>query len=511
MPKVRTPQLELLPPDVSSPAANLAERHDRLSAMLAASTELLFSKDRDGHYQMINPAAARFIGKPAGEIIGQTDADLFTPELATRITATDRQVMATGIPETLDCAVIDDGASRVCRITIHPCLDRFDQITGVIGTGQPITSRPQPEPDRRQRNVPARRLQAELDQIYRSVPSGLACFDCDLRCVRINEPFAAMNAEPAPVCIGRTIREIIPDLADQLEPLLLRAFSSKRPLLNANVRTTDPADRGAARHWRVSCFPVVDDDGHALRVIVVAADAHVHQATAFAGPDCADRSTDLSRRVIEMQEQERRHLARELHDEIGQVLTAISVNLYAAQQKCGVRQAPYIADSIRIVDQALQQVRNLSLDLRPALLDDLGLVAALRWYADRQAQRAGFVLHFVVQAAGNPLSPELATACFRIAQEALTNIVRHARAKQVWLQYRESADEVNLSIRDNGAGFDLAKARAATTDGAGQGLQGMYERAALLGGSIDIKSRPSCGTTIRVRFPLSSSGRHRSR
>ena len=139
--------------------------------------------------------------------------------------------------------------------------------------------------------------------------------------------------------------------------------------------------------------------------------------------DSAARLRALSRRVVEIQEQERRHVARELHDEIGQVLSAISVNLHAVKRVCDAAAWPRIEESIQIVDQATQQVRNLSLDLRPSMLDDLGLVATLRWYVDRQAQRAGLAVHFAAESSAASLPTELTTACFRVAQEALTNVV----------------------------------------------------------------------------------------
>ena len=142
--------------------------------------------------------------------------------------------------------------------------------------------------------------------------------------------------------------------------------------------------------------------------------------------DYAERLQVLSRRVVEVQEEERRHLARELHDEIGQVLSAVSVNLHAVKGASAASARPRLEECLDIVDRAIQQVRTLALDLRPSMLDDLGLAAALRWLADRQAQRAGLVAHFTAQSSGAPLPPDLATACYRVAQEALTNVVRHA-------------------------------------------------------------------------------------
>jgi len=160
-------------------------------------------------------------------------------------------------------------------------------------------------------------------------------------------------------------------------------------------------------------------------------------------------------------------------------------------------------ENIDVVDRALQQVRDLSLDLRPSLLDDLGLVPALRWYADRMARRAGFEARLDLADFEPRLPPEVETACFRIAQEALTNIARHAQARQVRLSLDVIDGEVHLVIADNGAGFDVRPAREqATRQGTSMGLLGMEERAMLAGGRIEIESAPGQGAEVRVTFPL---------
>jgi PAS domain S-box-containing protein len=216
----------------------------------------------------------------------------------------------------------------------------------------------------------------------------------------------------------------------------------------------------------------------------------------------------LSRRLLEMQEAERRHIARELHDEIGQALTTLKINLQAVHRIPDVHHAsPRLVDSIAIVDRTLRQVRNLSLDLRPSMLDDLGLSAALRWYADRQAQRAGLRIQFHAHGVEDTrLAPGLETSCFRIAQEALTNIVRHAHAASVKVELSQTDGFLHLTVHDDGVGFDLEKARSQLQDGASLGLLGMEERASLAGGRIDLKSAPQKGTEVHVWFPLAHSG-----
>ncbi|EEF57189.1 PAS domain S-box protein [Pedosphaera parvula] len=214
----------------------------------------------------------------------------------------------------------------------------------------------------------------------------------------------------------------------------------------------------------------------------------------------------LSRRLLELQESERRHIARELHDEIGQGLTALKINLQAVQRMANSTAfSPRLLDSIGIVDKTLRQVRNLSLDLRPSMLDDLGLFAALRWYADQQAQRAGLRIQFAAEPMEMRQDPALETACFRVAQEALTNIVRHAEAQNVTIDLNVAEKDLQLTIRDDGIGFDMKKVREHVAAGSSLGLLGMEERASLMGGRVEFKSTPGEGTEVYAWFPISKS------
>jgi PAS domain S-box-containing protein len=218
--------------------------------------------------------------------------------------------------------------------------------------------------------------------------------------------------------------------------------------------------------------------------------------------DSQARLQQLSRRLLDAQEQERRRLARELHDEIGQVLTAVQINIEALRR---LPVTPSITDrlqeSIDLVGRALQQVRDLSLDLRPSLLDDLGLERALNWYVTRQAQRTGLEITLALTVPPARLPEYLETACFRIAQEALTNVARHAAARRVMVALRYQEGWVELIVRDDGSGFDPPTVRARAVQGASLGLLSMEERAELAGGTLTISAAPGQGTTVRARFP----------
>src|SRR5215213_5723171 len=213
----------------------------------------------------------------------------------------------------------------------------------------------------------------------------------------------------------------------------------------------------------------------------------------------------FSRKLIEAQEDERRRIARELHDQIGQVLTAVKMNLYSVQQVCNSSEvASHVKDNMEAIDQALRLVRDLSVELRPPVLDDFGLVTALHWYVDRYTKRTGLEVNVVIDMPdeNERFSRELETACFRIAQEALTNIVRHAQANQVLLQLVKDGNVLLLSVEDNGVGFDPESLRKRAPRAATLGLISMQERAHAAGGTIEIDSASSHGTKVRFMLPL---------
>ncbi len=211
----------------------------------------------------------------------------------------------------------------------------------------------------------------------------------------------------------------------------------------------------------------------------------------------------LSNRMLEMQEAERRHIARELHDEIGQSLTAIKLNLEALTRRIGDERVRGLAAEIAgVAGQVLDQVRRLSLDLRPPQLDDLGLRAALQWLVKRHTRDDGPAIELVAPDDLPRLGGQAETACFRVAQEALTNVLRHAGATSVRIELKNEDGQFCLDVHDDGRGFDLAAARARALEGASLGLVGMNERVALAGGEIRLASRSGTGTHVRACFPL---------
>jgi signal transduction histidine kinase len=211
-----------------------------------------------------------------------------------------------------------------------------------------------------------------------------------------------------------------------------------------------------------------------------------------------ERYRELSRRLIEQQEQERAALARELHDQFGQSLFVLSLNLEAIEGELSTQSRAPMPESTRIVKQMIEQVRTLAFELRPSVLDDFGLVEALRNLVTRHGERAGVPASFTAKPTDARAPVEIETACFRIVQEALSNVARHARARHIEVTLTAQDVALAVTVRDDGVGFNIERLRG------GLGLVGMSERAALAGGSLDIESVPGAGTTVRARFPLPS-------
>jgi signal transduction histidine kinase len=214
--------------------------------------------------------------------------------------------------------------------------------------------------------------------------------------------------------------------------------------------------------------------------------------------DLSERvSRDVVRRVVEAQELERKRLARELHDETGQALTSILLELRTLEQTVDLDDERALVGSLRDrVVETLQSVRRLAVELRPSALDDFGLASALERLAESYRQQAPFAVDLEVQLGDDRLPSEVETTLYRIVQEALTNAAKHADATRISILLRRKEKAVVAVVEDDGAGFD------AGAEGDGLGLVGMRERLGLVGGRLTIETAPGKGTTIAVEVPL---------
>lgn len=216
-----------------------------------------------------------------------------------------------------------------------------------------------------------------------------------------------------------------------------------------------------------------------------------------------ERLTVLSRQVIAVQESERQHVARELHDEIGQVLTAVALNMHHLKRICGPEANLELDMGLSLIDHAVTQVRDLSLNLRPPLLDLLGLDAAVRSCVEMHCKQTGWDVQLDLLLESR-MPPELEITCYRLIQSALTNAARHAQASQVSVKLRQDDLGLELAVCDNGVGLDLDSVRMRSDQGESFGIQAMQERVQLVGGTFLIESATpqGTGTSIRAHIPL---------
>jgi PAS domain S-box-containing protein len=341
------------------------ESHNLLQAVIEGIPEIVYVKDREGRYLLANSEAARFIGKPAKEILGRDDTELLEPQTARRFMEVDRRVIESGKAETYEKVGQTAAAgNRAYLTTKAPFLGPTGAIRGVIGISRDITE------------------QKKADE----------------------------------------------ELKRQQE--VLKA---------------------------------------------------------------------LSRRLVEVQEEERRHLARELHDEIGQLLTCLKFALEISPAAPPETAQAKLAEARTLIEEAMNRVRELAFNLRPVLLDLLGLLPALRWLIGHYTSSTGIRVNFHQAGLEGRFAPELEIASYRIVQEALTNVIRHARVEEAVVRLWVDADTLTIQVEDQGVGFNP---ETALTAGRSAGLPGMQDRVLFLGGRFVVESTPGNGTHLLVQLPL---------
>jgi PAS domain S-box-containing protein len=413
-------------------------------------------------------------------------------------------------PYTSEYRIIDkSGRVRWIRYYTHP-LSEEGEIAGtrIYGAAQDITQAKESEQALRASEEKYRNLVESISEvIYEIDENGLVSY--------VSPAVEALLGYQPQEVEGRHLREFV---AQEDTLRILRAFRNILSGAGAGGEYRVRAKSGETRWVQTTTQPIYQGErwGGVRGVLVDVTDRmradqelrayrdhleHLVEQRTAQLRSAYDRLALLSRELMHAQEAERRHIARELHDEIGQGLTALRMSLQAARQAHSVP-VPQMEDAIRIAEHALHQVRDLSLDLRPSLLDDLGLVPALRWYLDRQAQRAGLSIDFEASIPDERLPADVEVACFRFVQEALTNVARHAQARRVQVRVRRRDRGLALEVADDGIGFDVAGTLEDAVAGGSMGLLGMRERVQLAGGQMEIESRQGSGTLIRARFPL---------
>lgn len=346
------------------------------------------------------------------------------------------------------------------------------------------------------------RLAGEMHDLYQNAPCGYHSTDSAGVLVRINDTELAWLGYARDEVVGRL--KFASLVAPRQRRTLARAWAILRERgsvhdVEIELRRKD----GSTFPVLLSAVAVTDRDGRVVQNRSSVFDITRRRRAEDEARRYAERLKAMSQRAVEVQEAERRQLARELHDRVGQTLTALNINLNIVKSRAGATLDPVLAarldDSLGLVEATFEKIRDVMAELRPAVLDDYGLAAALRWYAGQWGRRTGIAVTVV----GDDPQPRLAAALeetlFRCVQEALTNVARHAQARRVAIALESSARGFSTTVTDDGVGF-AASAPVDVASGSGFGLMFMRERVESAGGQLRIESAAGRGTRIAVEM-----------
>ena len=346
---------------------------------------------------------------------------------------------------------------------------------------------------------------AQLSAIYRSAPVGLGFINPELRYVSVNERMAELNGISPGEHKGRSVREVLPELASQLEVGLRHALVAGEPALELQLRGASPAQPGVARDWVASFEPVRDARARIIGVNVVAEEISERKRAEAILRDSQNALSasyaqiqDLLGRLITAQEAERARIARELHDDCNQRLAAMAIaidNLRRGGLNSKTATAQALEDLQRRVITLSQNLREISHDLHPGVLQHAGLVMALRGSCAEVSGVHDLKVDFDAPPDLDPLPADLALCLYRVTQEALHNVVRHSAARNARVTLARRFDEIVLTVADDGRGFIRGQTN-------GLGLISIDERVRLLNGNVSLQSAPGHGTTLRVNIPI---------
>jgi len=446
--------------------------------------------DPHGRVTSWNDGAARITGYPAEEIIGRNFSCFYTPaEAASGKPEENLRTAAQGSFVEEGWRVRRDGSHFWASVAIAPVRDPTGALLGFAKVTRDLTEQRRAGEERRER-------EELLRAVFDRTAVGIAITDLGGRFVQTNHVYEAMLGYTADELRERTFLELTHE-ADRASnaALTMDLLEGRRNAfrLEKRYRCKD----GHAIWVRNTVSLIAGDDGRPRLLIAIVEDITERKRAEDELYVSRRELQALSHGLLEAQELERTRIARDLHDSIGQALTAVKLTLETRQRAAA---DGALLDSVHVIERAIDDVRSLSFELRPALLDDLGLPSALGAFARRQADRAGLELALAVAPVTRAIPRATATACFRIAQEAVTNVVRHARARRLDVALEATGNTLGLVVRDDGVGFPPPVPGAPVESHLG--LLGMQERAQLVGGDVRIESRPGVGTTVRARFPL---------
>ena len=479
----------------------LKRTKEYLENIIENSVDAIGIVDREGRFILWNRRAVEIYGYHSDDLAGKSSFDLYADraELDRML----ERLRRDGVVREYEILMKkQDGSIVPMDISISLLKDDRGRTIGSVCVARDLSERKKSELDLKRARDELSRYSKELERqvrertreisgILKYTPAVVTIKDVDGYYTLVNARFEELIGMSGDEVLGRSDHEIFPaEFADRFRANDLQVLAEGR---SCQVEEHFPQRDGVHTYLTVK-FPLYDEEGVATGTCGIGTDiTEVKKAQ--------DQLRRLSGRMMAGQETERAAIARELHDELGQILTALRMDaVWMANhlKESDARAASRALAMCDIIDRTIDEVRGIALRLRPSVLDDLGLIPALEWYTTDLEKRSGIAIilnhHDVPQ-----MDDLVATAAYRIAQEALTNVVRHSSASHAEVSLEGEKGFLMITVTDNGKGFTVSELSESDC----LGLAGMRERAALAGGSLEIESSPGKGTRVRCRLPFS--------
>lgn len=454
--------------------------------------ELISRHTSDLTFLYASPAARRVLGYPAEQLIGQRLDDLVHPDDLAGVVTTfalardgDDAVSATMRVHAADgswrwCEAFCRGveSDETGELEIHAAIhdiSKFKQIEKAI-----------------------ERVAREWRSTFDAAQDAILMLDRQARIVRVNLATTRLLGCDFPELLGESLKKVILDRLDLDDPFGVEKVWEHRGQVRRDVQL------GKEGRWlRSTIDPVADNGGEMTGAIVFLADISTEKQAEGRLRDTLEQLRRLSSHLQVVREEERKSIAREVHDELGHAMTALKMEIAWLGRQLGESNPDlkkHVTSMTDLVDQTISTVRRISSELRPPVLDDLGLDAAIEWLAEDFQSRTSLPVRVHLPDGVDNIRGERAISAYRIVQEALTNAARYADAGEINIDWQQDEANIRLEIHDNGKGFDAGARRPS----GGFGLLGMEERARDLDGELDLDTTQGGGTLIRLTFPRSA-------
>ena len=345
----------------------------------------------------------------------------------------------------------------------------------------------------------ARQSQEIVNAFFSSSTVGFGILDSHFRFTRFNDVLPRMAGLKPDTLYDKPVSEIFGENGMRSDAALRAVLQTGKPVLDQEISGELPGQPQEHRHWLVNFFPVPDESGALTQVGIIAVDVTARH-------NAEDALRKLSGRLLGIQDQERRRIARELHDSLGQYLAGLKIAIEMLTRSPSGNNAALLAECSDILEKSITETRTLSHLLHPPLLDEAGFASAASWFVSGFSQRSGIQISLDIPPDLSRLPPPIEIALFRVLQESLTNVHRHSRATSAEIKVEADAEQITMEIHDRGRGVPRHILQQIDGEGSGDlgvGLAGMRERIHELEGVFEVTSG-SDGTTVRATVPLST-------